>query len=168
MIRLSWWEERRSSESGIKLEMRIVAFVSTIVMVVGCLLDPQSVQESSADMSEYIVRDLQLIREGGFYPKWSHTKNLIAFNELVEGEAFTPRIPGTYEIFIMKPDGTDIRCLTCSAPSILREYHKGQPFWHPSGEYIVFTAQNEHTQPTQYNLDSFPGILFFAPYQQQI
>ena len=58
----------------------------------------------------------------------------------------------------MKPDGTDVRCLTCSAPSILRKYHKSQPFWHPSAEHIVFTAQNEHTKPTQYNLDSFPGI----------
>jgi Tol biopolymer transport system component len=58
----------------------------------------------------------------------------------------------------MKPDGTEVQCLTANAPPILQRVHKGQPFWHPSGKYIVFTAQNEKTKPTEYNLDSFPGI----------
>jgi len=122
-----------------------------IAATVACSLLPQSCEETPA-------AQLELIISGGVYPKWSHKKDLIVFNQLVEGPAFTPRIPGTYEIFTMRPNGTEVTCLTTGAPETLRGFHKGQPFWHPSGKYIVFTAQNEHTKPTEHNLDSFPGI----------
>ncbi len=102
--------------------------------------------------------ELQLVRPGGLYPKWSQANNLIVFNELRPGRAFTDKIDGTYEIFTMKPDGTGGRCLTEKAPAELSGFHKCQPYWHPSGQYIIFTAQNEHTRPTEYNMDSFPGI----------
>ncbi|HOW96207.1 MAG TPA: hypothetical protein P5567_08220 [Kiritimatiellia bacterium] len=101
---------------------------------------------------------LQLIHRGGLYPKWSKANNLIVFNELRPGKAFTDRLPGTYEIFTMKPDGTSVTCLTDKAPVGLSGFHKCQPYWHPSGRFIVFTAQNEHTTPTEHNMDSFPGI----------
>lgn len=102
--------------------------------------------------------ELQLVRKGGIYPKWSHANNLIVFNELRPGKAFTGKIPGTYEIFTMRPDGTGVACLTEKAPPELAGFHKSQPYWHPSGQYIIFTAQNENTKPTEYNMDSFPGI----------
>ncbi len=104
------------------------------------------------------VRDLQLIVEGGVYPKWSEARGLIVFNKLVRGEAFTKRIPGVFEIFTVRPDGSGMTCMTCGVSAIPSIYHKGQPFWHPSGEYIIFSAQNEHTKATQHNLDSLPGI----------
>jgi Tol biopolymer transport system component len=102
--------------------------------------------------------ELQLVRQGGLYPKWCQANNLIVFNELRPGKAFTEKISGTYEIFIMKPDGTGVACLTEKAPAELAKFHKCQPYWHPSGKYIIFTAQNEHTKPTEYNMDTFPGI----------
>ena len=102
--------------------------------------------------------ELQLVRPGGLYPKWSPANNLIVFNELRPGRAFTDKIDGTYEIFTMRPDGTGVRCLTETAPAELSGFHKCQPYWHPSGKYIIFTAQNEHTRPSEYNMDSFPGI----------
>ncbi len=101
---------------------------------------------------------LQLLHAGGLYPKWSPARNLIVFNKLVRGKAYTDRLPGTYEIFTIKPDGTDVACLTEQAPSEIAGFHKCQPYWHPDGRHIVFTAQNEHTRPTEYNMDSFPGI----------
>lgn len=102
--------------------------------------------------------DLELIHKGGLYPKWSQTSGLIVFNELVRGKAFTGKVPGTYEIFTMKPDGKEVQCLTENAPKELAGFHKCQPYWHPSGKHIVFTAQNEHTKPSKHNMDSFPGI----------
>jgi len=138
MIRLSWWEERRSSESGIKLEMRIVAFVSMIVMVVGCLLDPQSVQESSADTSEYTVRDLQLINEtngmmwwgdvyvsdldGGSLERITDTAPLYQGNENMEYSPDGTKIAWSHhddeepgrkvEIYLMDADGSNPTRLT--------------------------------------------------------
>lgn len=102
--------------------------------------------------------ELQLVHRGGLYPKWSPANNLVVFNELRPGRAFSDKIPGTYEIFTMRPDGTGLACLTEQAPAELAGFHKCQPYWHPSGKYIVFTAQNEHTRPTEFNMDSFPGI----------
>ncbi|MBP7828657.1 MAG: PD40 domain-containing protein [Kiritimatiellae bacterium] len=118
-----------------------------------CLLNPGAAQELPEGTPE-----LQLIHRGGLYPKWSHARNLIVFNALRAGNAFTDRIPGTYEIFTMKPDGSDVRWLTEHAPAGLAGFHKGQPCWHPGGDYIVFTAQNEYTKPSKRNMDSFPGI----------
>lgn len=82
---------------------------------------------------KYITDNLQLLRKGGCHPKWSHKNNLIAFDEMVNRNL---------EIFTMRPDGSDVKCLTCNKPGVPTG-HKGQPFWHPSGKYIVFSAEND-------------------------
>jgi len=132
---------------------RILGFIVVVAMAILFLFST-----SCASSARDGTWNLQLIHKGGLYPKWSHANNLIIFNELRPGRAFTDKIPGTYEIFTMKPDGTGVECLTENAPSELSGFHKCQPYWHPSGKYIVFTAQNEYTKPTEYNMDSFPGI----------
>ena len=87
----------------------------------------------------------QVIRSGRF-PKWSKAKNLIVFDDFVNEQGnslgcnLSP-LSCNYEIFTMKPDGSDVRCLTCNKPG-LGNGHKGQPYWYPSGDYIVFTAEN--------------------------
>ncbi|MBL7159908.1 PD40 domain-containing protein [Candidatus Microgenomates bacterium] len=88
--------------------------------------------EDSNQPLECHVKSIEKIGEGSF-PKWSPDGNLIAFNKLVDN---------VYEIFTMKPDGTDITCLTCDRPQLPQYGHKGQPYWHPSGEYLVFSANN--------------------------
>jgi len=82
---------------------------------------------------KYITNNLQLLREGGSHPKWSYKNNLIAFDELVNKNL---------EIFTMRPDGSNVKCLTCGKKNITTG-HKGQPFWHPSGKHIVFSAEND-------------------------
>jgi Tol biopolymer transport system component len=86
----------------------------------------------------------------GIYSKWSHTKNLIAFNKVVNGK---------FEIFAMRPDGSDLKCLTCNKPE-LPHSNKGQPYWHASGEYIVFTAENTNYKRAGLGLGlaEMPGI----------
>jgi Tol biopolymer transport system component len=93
------------------------------------------------------VKSIEVIGEGA-YPKWSHAKNLIAFNRAVNGN---------YEIFTVKPDGSDATCLTCDKEA-LPPGHKGQPYWHPSGEYIVFTAENTASERMGWDLTVMPGI----------
>jgi len=91
----------------------------------------------------------QLIRSGRF-PKWSHSKNLIVFDEFIDGN---------YEILTMESDGSDVKCLTCNQLNLPRR-HKGQPNWDPSGEYIVFTAENDEYKRRHFGRDMtvVPGI----------
>jgi Tol biopolymer transport system component len=51
------------------------------------------------------------------------------------------RPDGYVDVFVMRPDGTDLRCLT-GRPGLCPQRHNGNPAWHPSGDYVVFTAQN--------------------------
>ncbi len=76
----------------------------------------------------------------GAYPKFSPDGSLIAFTRC-ESDAGDPN-GFSYEIYTMRPDGTDLKCLTRGKPQLAGTRWRGQPFWHPSGEYIVFTAEN--------------------------
>lgn len=93
------------------------------------------------------VKSIEVITEG-LYPKWSYAKNLIAFDRVVNGN---------YEIFTMKPDGSDVTCLTCNKQG-LPEGHRGQPYWHPGGEYIVFAAENTDFERMGWGLADVPGL----------
>ncbi len=86
----------------------------------------------------YKVKRLKKIGEGCF-PKWSPDGSLIAYTKEVTN-ANDPHGIG-YEIYTMKPDGSDIRCLTCDKEGLSDTRWRGQPYWHPSGKYIVFTAE---------------------------
>ncbi len=91
------------------------------------LLNGSNIENSFQNSLPYIVR------ENGYRVSWSHTFNLIAFDEKQDD--------GYYDIYVMKPDGTNVRCLTDN--SLLPRGHKGCAEWHPSGNYIVFTCQKE-------------------------
>jgi len=63
-----------------------------------------------------------------------------AANELI---AFCGwQLDGYCDVFVMRPDGKGVRCLTSRA-GLCPQRHNGNPAWHPSGEFIAFTAQNE-------------------------
>jgi Tol biopolymer transport system component len=47
---------------------------------------------------------------------------------------------GYYRVFTMKPDGSERRALSAGR-SELPPGHHGMVFWHPSGRYVLFTAQ---------------------------
>jgi len=81
------------------------------------------------------VKRVTLLTEQGGRVDWSF-QNRIAFDRKGPN--------GYYEIWVMNPDGSGQRCLTCGQPGAPAK-HKGNPAWHPSGEYIVFQAQKEDT-----------------------
>jgi Tol biopolymer transport system component len=74
-----------------------------------------------------------LLQENGGRVSWSHAKNLIAFD--AKGR------DGYADVYTIRPDGSDKRCLTCDKQEV-PQLHDGNPEWHPSGEYIVFQAQD--------------------------
>jgi len=102
-----------------------------------------------------LVKSLEKIGEGSF-PKWSPDCRLIAFTK----EVLNPKDPSGigYEIYTMKPDGTDVKCLTCNKPALSNTRWRGQPFWHPSGKYIVFTAENANYPRKGVGTTARPGI----------
>lgn len=93
------------------------------------------------------VKSLQLVGHGAG-PDWS-TSNLIAY--------FHKDDSGVTQIWTMRPDGSEVRCLTCSdAPDLPAKVHKGSPSWHPNGRYILFQAEMpRHLGPSR---ASEPGI----------
>ena len=75
---------------------------------------------------------------------WSFTNNLIVHSRYGND--------GYYDLWIMKPDGSGAKCLTCNNPGI-PSLHNGQPAWHPGGNYIVFQSQDPslpHTKKIDY------------------
>ena len=83
------------------------------------------------------VTRLTTIEPNGGRVDWTPARDLIAYDK---HERNRP-----YEIHVMRPDGSEKRCLTCEkagAPA----GHKGNPTWHPSGDYLVFQAEKaRHT-----------------------
>ncbi|NPV60684.1 MAG: hypothetical protein HPY75_13635 [Actinobacteria bacterium] len=98
---------------------------------------------------------LTAIGEGAF-PRFSPDGNTIAFTLCLDD----PEDPSgvTYEIFTMRPDGTDLKCLTRDKPELSGTRWKGQPYWHPSGEYIAFTAENASLNRAGTGTASRPGL----------
>lgn len=92
-------------------------------------------------------KSIQKLGEG-IYPKWSKPRNLIVFNKVIDGR---------FEIFTMKPDGTNVTCITCDKKE-LPDGHRGQPYWHLTGEYIVFTVENSNYTRSRWKMVEVPGL----------
>ncbi len=95
-------------------------------------LEPDA-QDETAPV-EAAPLSMQIVTEDGGRLDWSRVHNLIAFDR--------PDETGLYQIWTITPQGTDEVCLTCDQPNA-PPHHKGNPAWHPSGEYIVFQASTE-------------------------
>ena len=119
------------------LPIAATLLVSSGLALTGALAaEPQA--RSSIPMEGYFaapVKRVTLLTEQGGRVDWSF-QNRIAFDRKGPN--------GYYEIWVMNPDGSGQRCLTCDQTAAPTK-HKGNPAWHPSGEYIVFQAQKENT-----------------------
>ncbi len=51
-----------------------------------------------------------------------------------------------YDIWAMKADGTDQKCLTCFMCPLPEHGHKSNPELDPTGQYIVFQGQNSYQE----------------------
>ena len=76
---------------------------------------------------------ITLLQEQGGRVSWSQAKNLVAFD--VGGKE------GKSAVYTARLDGSYKQCLTCGKKDV-PQLHNGNPEWHPSGDWIVFQAQD--------------------------
>lgn len=78
------------------------------------------------------------MRDTGHGLDWSSRRNLLAIASKDES--------GIMQVYTMRPDGGDVRCLTCTEVSggPRLGVHKGVPHWHPSGDYIFLQVEREN------------------------
>ncbi len=84
------------------------------------------------------VKKIRVIRESGGRVSWSPQGDFILIDRKSED--------GYYDVYRIRPDGSDEQCLTCEQAAVLGKGHIGQPDWHPSGRYMVFQAQKRKNQ----------------------
>ncbi len=73
------------------------------------------------------------LTEDGGRLDWSARLNLIAFDRMGRD--------GYFDVYTMTPEGKQVTCVTCDKPELPNK-QIGNPAWHPSGDFIVFQAQN--------------------------
>jgi len=98
-----------------------------------------------------------LIKIGkGSFPKISPDGRLIAYTK----ESADPNDPQGFgfEIYTMKPDGSHVTCLTHDKEGVSNTRWRGQPYWHPSGNYIAFTAESKEYPRKGNGTNARPGI----------
>lgn len=83
------------------------------------------------------VRDVRVLVPDGGRVDWSQQGDWIAFDR-AEANGF-------YHLYIMRPDGSMEKCLTCENWEF-RKTNALSPAWHPSGEYLVFQLQEHVTK----------------------
>ncbi len=99
-------------------------------------------------LEKEISQNIKLIMPGGAFPVWSSIADKITF---------TKKVGDKYEVFVMDPDGSNAKCLTCNKPAFKNCGNRGQSYWHPSGKYIVFSAENVRDQEDKFAVRR-PGI----------
>jgi Tol biopolymer transport system component len=73
--------------------------------------------------------DAAPFRTNMYGTRWNLATNRLA--------VMTPDARGYYKVFAMRPDGSGLTPMGGGAP----DKHQGMPYWHPSGRYLLFTAQ---------------------------
>ncbi len=98
---------------------------------------PVALLAANEEPSPLTVHKIRILTTNGGRVDWS-PQNKIAFDRRGKG--------GFYDIWVINPDGSDEHCLTCDQPEAPKK-NKGNPAWHPSGQYIVFQGQKDRTLP---------------------
>ena len=132
----------------------LILLMVTIILIIGCTHNNNGTNNGN-DPKEYQIKSLEIIGDGAF-PKWSLDGDLIAFTK--EGIDMNDPHGISYQIYTVKPDGNEIECLTFNKSGLSNTRWRGQPYWHPSGEYIVFTAETAEYPRQGIGTSARPGL----------
>ncbi len=117
------------------------------IIVIGCLPRQETVTPSAPqDAFRNIVVSQRTLTENGGRVDWCAANNLIAFDR-VTGSS-------TSEVYVIRPDGSGERCVTCNVPG-LPQGIRGQPAWHPGGEFLVIQVQGKYYSRNRFEFVSW-------------
>lgn len=118
-----------------------------VAIVIGCLSHQTAVSDSVAgdQLGKIVVSRRTLTAQGGRVD-WCAANNLIAFDRMTGSDSS--------EVFVIRPDGSAERCITCNIPG-LPEGIRGQPAWHPSGEFLVIQVQGKFYKGSRFEFVSW-------------
>jgi Tol biopolymer transport system component len=125
--------------------MKTISLIFMCIMVIICGCAEQEVDEGRASPSSSV--EITPIVNFGKSLDWCPANDMMALGRM--GRDFY------YDVYIMNPDGTGLTCLTDAVDC--PQKHNGNPAWHPSGEYIIFTAENGDVQGAAYDKVAIPG-----------
>ncbi len=116
---------------------RSAAFAAACSMAFAGALWLNAERATAAQSDACRTREMHRIGPMAQGHDWSQANGLIAIAKRDDNQI--------QQIHVMKPDGSDDRCLTCTqqpgGPSV--GVHKGVPHWTPNGEYIFLQVEEE-------------------------
>lgn len=115
--------------------MRKIVITLVILLLTACV----------GDTSSTSLRYPAIV-ENGKSLDWCRANDLITYEKL-NGSY--------YDVYTIRPDGSNEKCLTNNSKA--PQKHNGNPVWHPSTKYIVFTAQNEDATCKECDDVAIPG-----------
>lgn len=119
-------------------------FFITIFPIIALLFNTCAAQNSKSLSNDDLVRSVETLNESGGRVSWSKDGEWIAIDQKDTDDY--------YDVYVMRPDKTDKKCLTCDKKSFTPQKHNGSPEFHPSGKYIVFTAEKQiHRSDSRYS-----------------
>jgi Tol biopolymer transport system component len=74
-----------------------------------------------------------------------------AAHELIAYDAIVDEHTAATEVFVMRPDGSGVRCVTCRMSFPKGDGFVGQPAWYPDGNHLVIQVENANSKHTRFN-----------------
>ncbi len=92
-------------------------------------------------------REMKKLTENGGRLAWyaGPAHELIAYDAMVD-----ERTAAT-EVFVIRPDGSGVRCITCEMSFPKGGGFVGQPAWHPDGKHLVIQVENANSKHSRFN-----------------
>jgi hypothetical protein len=114
-----------------------------------------------------LAADGRLSRQPGTYPRSFTDVGITLLDEWVadldlshDGNwlAYPRRDPQDWymDIWAVRPSGADRRCLTCELTAPTK--HRGSVAWHPSGQFLAFSAENDDVRTRKGDRLAEPGV----------
>lgn len=72
-------------------------------------------------------------------------------HELIAYDAVVDERTAATEVFVMRPDGSGVRCVTCKMHLPKGHGFVGQPAWHPDGKHLVIQLENANSKHKRFN-----------------
>ena len=137
---------------GNLIKIAALLFIGVILALTGCGPSQQPATTQTTD--PYAGRPVKSISTLiDRYTKtldWCHSNNLIAFEQY--------GADGYVDIYVLDPQDSKKTPLT-DGNTLCPQKNNGNAAWHPSGEYIVFTAEKE-SNPESLKRQATPGSGF--------